>query len=499
MLRKIISALAFAFTATAGFAQSAPQNPPMTYGMVPTVGQWVGWFQQKNDVLGYTAANRGGDTFIGPLTTAPSNSSFAGFTVSQGVAPTSPSNGNIWLTTSGLFVQVGGTTVGPLVGSGGGGILPVASGGTGASSLTAHGILLGEGTSAITPTAVGTAGQLLLGQSGTTDPAFKSASGDISAISAAGAVTVASIGGNPLGTGPNDIVQLNSSSQLPAVDGSQLINVNAVTVPVRQTVLSGPQSGGQPSYIPATSASLSITSQNISTGSNALVVTSANGFSASGQVNTVGVATSNQTWGSLTASSVDYLGETVSSGALTTLSTAIAPIYQYGGTISVTNGQYTFDELQQKMFLGNGSTASQVNVVFVGEVTTSSSAVTSAVAYAYQGYFDSGYTSTLPSTAVTTTYNANLGVFDANCNIWLKNLTTDNGYAVGNVISTGVSTQQTTSSLAFPITVTINSTRTVSFITSTNAAFVVENKTTGNGTSLTAANWAFKTICRRTF
>src|SRR5271169_6091866 len=34
------------------WGQSAPQNPPMDYGMVPTVGQWIGWFQQKEDVFG---------------------------------------------------------------------------------------------------------------------------------------------------------------------------------------------------------------------------------------------------------------------------------------------------------------------------------------------------------------------------------------------------------------------------------------------------------------
>lgn len=40
---------------------------------------------------------------------------------------------------------------------------PVAEGGTGAITLTAHGVLIGEGTSAITPTAVGTTGQVLTG------------------------------------------------------------------------------------------------------------------------------------------------------------------------------------------------------------------------------------------------------------------------------------------------------------------------------------------------
>jgi hypothetical protein len=50
---------------------------------------------------------------------------------------------------------------------------PVVEGGTGASTLTAHGVLIGEGTSAITPTAVGTTGQVLTGVTGA-DPVWAS-------------------------------------------------------------------------------------------------------------------------------------------------------------------------------------------------------------------------------------------------------------------------------------------------------------------------------------
>ncbi|NMV36922.1 hypothetical protein [Ralstonia insidiosa] len=49
--------------------------------------------------------------------------------------------------------------------------LSVQSGGTGRSTLTAHGVLLGEGSSAINQTAAGTNGQMLLGVTGA-DPAF---------------------------------------------------------------------------------------------------------------------------------------------------------------------------------------------------------------------------------------------------------------------------------------------------------------------------------------
>lgn len=44
--------------------------------------------------------------------------------------------------------------------------LTVANGGTGATSLTANGVLLGNGTSAITPITAGTNGQLLIGATG---------------------------------------------------------------------------------------------------------------------------------------------------------------------------------------------------------------------------------------------------------------------------------------------------------------------------------------------
>lgn len=48
----------------------------------------------------------------------------------------------------------------------------VASGGTGRATLTAHGVLIGEGTAAINQTAAGTAGQALVSGGASADPAF---------------------------------------------------------------------------------------------------------------------------------------------------------------------------------------------------------------------------------------------------------------------------------------------------------------------------------------
>ena len=51
----------------------------------------------------------------------------------------------------------------------------VAGGGTGATTLTAHGVLFGEGTSAVVASATGTSGIPLIGQGGAADPVFGTA------------------------------------------------------------------------------------------------------------------------------------------------------------------------------------------------------------------------------------------------------------------------------------------------------------------------------------
>lgn len=66
--------------------------------------------------------------------------------------------------------------------------LPVAQGGSAAVSLTAHGVLLGEGTSPFVATAAMTDGQILVGQTGA-DPLPKTAAGDVT-LNAGGTFTI---------------------------------------------------------------------------------------------------------------------------------------------------------------------------------------------------------------------------------------------------------------------------------------------------------------------
>lgn len=56
----------------------------------------------------------------GKVTTAASSSGDAGLSLPHGTAPSSPTNGDVWTTTAGIYVRVNGSTVGPL-GTGGGG------------------------------------------------------------------------------------------------------------------------------------------------------------------------------------------------------------------------------------------------------------------------------------------------------------------------------------------------------------------------------------------
>lgn len=196
------------------------------------------------------------------------------------------------------------------------------------------------------------------------------------------------------------------------VDVNGVINFTqgVVTSLTRQTVVSGPvNASGLPSFLPTTSASLSLTSQNITSGTGAFLVSSANGFTRGGALDKVGISTTNLTWPGLTASATNYLYVDISTtGVLTPGSTTLAPVYQVGGTRSVTSNQCTYNITEAYMTVGNGSSAVQVARVFVGEAVTGTTTVTSTVAYAYQGRFDSGAYALAINTLYSKTHN--LGV-----------------------------------------------------------------------------------------
>lgn len=263
----------------------------------------------------------------------------------------------------------------------------------------------------------------------------------------------------------------------------------ALRFAVRQTVSAGPvDTGGLPTLFPATSASLSITTQNVSS-TVPLVATAAQGFGATGQVDYASQFTANQTWSSLTANSTLYLYVNAQTGALGF--TSLVPIYQHGGTPATTNGQFTFNVAEMRGYMGNGTTAPATPLVFVGEVVTNGTGVTSSIAYAYNGYYDSGWTSTLPAASTSVSKNSNLGIEDPRGRVILQNLTTEGGYAVGDQTLSVVTNSGTFSPM--PSFATRN---TIGMSVGANG---FQSVVKGGGTyfTLTAANWKYKVIARR--
>lgn len=192
-----------------------------------------------------------GATFTGEITTVASATGGSGFNLPHGTAPTSPVNGDLWTTTSGLFMRVNGATVGPLTSNVGTvtsvsqtvpswltvGGSPLTTSGTlaitAATAQTSHQVIgtCGSATSfapcalvagdipTLTPSQVGlgsvtnnaqtqaaivpntapSAGQLLLGNAGGTAYAPVSMGGD-GTITSAGVLTVTKTNGSVFGT-----------------------------------------------------------------------------------------------------------------------------------------------------------------------------------------------------------------------------------------------------------------------------------------------------------
>lgn len=86
--------------------------------------------------------------------------------------------------------------------------------------------------------------------------------------------------------------------------------------------------------------------------------------------------------GSYTVANYLYVDRNTSNGALTLGATILPPNYQYT-TASVTSGQHSFVVPSMQMYVGNGSTASAVQRVFVGECQAAAAAISSVKAYQF--------------------------------------------------------------------------------------------------------------------
>jgi len=304
------------------------------------------------------------------------------------------------------------------------------------------------------------------------------------------------LGGRSVGTSANNIIALDGNSKLPAVDGSQLTNIKSVKSNIRQTVSSGPTSTGSPSILAATYASLVVTTQNVSN-SAPLIVSAANGYSATGDNDYIGSSTSNLSW-TVASSNTSYLPVSVTSAGVVAAANPVTlkPVYQQYGTPSTTSGQYTFNIQEMKMYLGNGSVANQVNHVIIGHVVSGASTVTSTVVYAYNGYYESGWVATFPAAGTSVSKNSNLGVGLGKGRL-LALVTSEIGnYSVNDIIENFYAGQA--GPVYGPVSVVTTDT-TVGFVTGA-ASIGTWNKTTGAAVSLAgSASVSYQLIHERSW
>jgi hypothetical protein len=287
-----------------------------------------------------------------------------------------------------------------------------------------------------------------------------------------------------------------SSTSWTAVPFSSYLDWLRAPPPKRQCANAGPTnfSTGVASFLPASATGLAITSTGINTAS--LIVAAAGGNDPQGVPPTglvrdrVGLANANITWSSLTANATNYLMLTVNADGTLTPWVAVSATYQFYGVGVATNNAFTFNIFEMKGYKGNGSIAIQGYHVCVGEAVTNSSDVTSTISYAYNGYFDSGFTSTLP-TSGSTTKNANLGTPMPSVRLILECTTIDNNYAVGDVI-TEYNAAGSSSNLNLHSASRGN---VVGF--AVGGTWGANDKSTGSAVNLTVARWKYKFIATR--
>lgn len=258
-------ALTVTDVATAAIASNAVTNAKMATGTANSLAGYDGSGNFSDVAIGTGLSLSGG--------TLTASGGGGGGTVTSITAGTGLSGGTI--TTSGTISL--STPV------------SVAHGGTGDATLTAHSVLLGEGTGNVAFATTGTAGQVLIDQGSGADPAFEpvSGSGATVTMSSAGVITISAIANASLA---HSSVTVNSAGGITgggAVSLGSSITLSGL-VPTSQTttytasagdlVLADASGGAWNLTLPSASAAgagARVAVAKVDTGGNAVTVTRA--------------------------------------------------------------------------------------------------------------------------------------------------------------------------------------------------------------------------------
>jgi hypothetical protein len=210
-----------------------------------------------------------------------------------------------------------------------------------------------------------------------------------------------------------------------------------------------------------------------------------------GMMDLIGSIT-NPSWTGLSTNGTMYLYlDIAANGTCTTGVGTLAPVYQWGGAYSTTNGQFTFNIQEMTGKVGDGATAAQTYRVYVGESTVAGGVTTAITWYALNG----NYVSALYGLAISTMYVSDhkLGVTPLLCRTALVCQTTDAGYAVGDEIDNNGFNTSNNSSNGFTQAVRRNS---VVVATGATGLSVISTSTFAT-TTLTPANWKLRSYVQR--
>lgn len=269
------------------------------------------------------------------------------------------------------------------------------------SSYTAHGVLIGEGSSSVVATAAGTNGQVLIGATGA-DPAFASITSSGSTLTLTGGANSLNIDVTaPLnvahgGTGATTLTGVLTGNGASAVTANAVTNhgvliggasnaVSSLAVASTGSVLMGstganPAFTGSPSFSGSVTAGtgLTVTSGGATVTAGGLTVTAGGaGITGTTNINTTGAAvTSIGTGGTGAVNIGNATGNTAVTGSLTASTSLTATL----GNITATNGNLVLNTAGNKLSVKSGANASigTSAAMTAGSVTVSTTAVKTA-------------------------------------------------------------------------------------------------------------------------
>ncbi len=272
--------------------------------------------------------------------------------------------------------------------------------------------------------------------------------------------------------------------------------VPRATIKVRQAVQYGPMTTpaagqpAQPDLIPQSQIGNTLAAGvTLKCGTAATLFSVANGNNADGSANNLNwLASADIPVANLTAGSTNYIW--VDTVARTAGFVTVADADQPGGAVPVTNNKYTFDTVGMKMYLGNGTTASQVNRLIVAEVDTSGSAVTSIRVRSYNGEDVPVFAGPLPAGSTILLRTNAVRSDDVDITMEARCETADIGYSVGDIVT------NLGQANAAPVSFWRSRTA-LGFAVGTAGGLSTQNKASGSYNGFTQASWSYRIRVKR--